>query len=98
VAAGQAMTLGAMAADATRSIAEAAAAPGAVALVPQGHLFAGPIVVPPGLHAKRWVTIYCRWPDLLRRVATVNITYTTDLGDTEVVALAFRRLLPPPRE
>ena len=94
VAAGGVMMLGALTAGTVRGVEQARDAAGAVAMVPAGHLLAGPIAVPPGLHAKRWVTLYCQRPDALRRVSTVNITYRTDGGDTETVALTFRRLLP----
>ncbi len=94
VAVGSAMTLGATAVGMARALEQARDTPGSVATVPVGHLLAGAIVVPPGMHAKRWVTLFCDRPNELHRITTVNITYRTDQNDTETVALTLRRSLP----
>lgn len=58
--------------------------------VPKSHILSDDFVVPPGLHAKKWVTLYVPEPEKIPFVQELYISYTTDDGKTEKVLLPLR--------
>jgi hypothetical protein len=59
-------------------------------LVPSDHLLSGPISVPPGLFAKRWIVLHTPNPGATGRVRSMQLGYRLDHGHVEYVSLAFR--------
>lgn len=59
-------------------------------LVPKTHILADDFVVPPGLHTKKWVTLYLPNPEETPFVQEMYISYTTDDGKSEKVLLPLR--------
>jgi len=70
--------------------AGAANACGAPPLLPADHLLAGMISVPPGLFAKRWITLYTPDPKATGCLQRVQISYQLEDGRSESVLLTFR--------
>ena len=62
--------------------------------VPEMHLFSGPIEVPPGLFAKRWVVIEAQDKAGGPCLQTVLIDYALETGARERVRLQFRNPEP----
>lgn len=59
-------------------------------LVPDNHLLSNNFVVPPGMHAKRWVTIYTEKPYEIPFVTQVTLIVTLQDGKVEKLILPFR--------
>lgn len=62
--------------------------------VPKMHLFAGPIDVPPGLFAKRWVVLEAKDKAGSPCLDSVRIDYAIESGAPESVRLKFRNVEP----
>jgi hypothetical protein len=58
--------------------------------VPDTHLMAESFVIPPGMHAKKWITFYTNLKK--PRIQNLTVIYTLDNGRTERARLAFRSL------
>ena len=62
-------------------------------LVPSTHLMSDDFVVAPGLHAKKWITLYTREPNKIPIIKTVTLIYTLENGHIERAKLKFRDLV-----
>lgn len=62
-------------------------------VIPEDHLLAGGFSVPPGLHKKKWLTLYAKSPLQVPFIEKVAITLTYDNGVSESVMLPLRNVL-----
>ena len=60
-------------------------------LFPESHLMAEGFIVPPGLHAKKWVAVYTSEPNAIPYLEQITLEYTLDDGVKERVVLAVRK-------
>ncbi len=63
-------------------------------LVPASHLLSSPFVIPPGLHAKKWMLLYTEQPLEIPYASTILVKYTTTKHETETTRLSFRTSIP----
>lgn len=59
-------------------------------ILPATHLLSEGFVIPPGLHAMKWITFYTEAPNDIPLVKDLYITYNTEDGRTEKVLLNIR--------
>ncbi len=64
---------------------------GEAALVPKTHLLAGAFTIPPGLHVRKWITLYTRNPLKIPYASNVTLTLNEADGTNEKVLLHFRK-------
>lgn len=59
-------------------------------LVPESHLLSGNLVIPPGLHTKKWIAVYTATPYDMPYIDTVIFEITSSDGSIEKLKLPFR--------
>jgi hypothetical protein len=59
-------------------------------IVPTSHLFSEGFVIPPGMHTKKWVTLYTAKPLDIAYVEAIYLTMHLGNGATEKIKLNFR--------
>lgn len=62
-------------------------------IVPESHLYSGSFVVPPGLHAKKWVTLYNKEPLGIPYLKEVELNIKVKSGQNYKFKIPFRRKL-----
>ncbi len=61
-------------------------------VVPEDHLLSGSVAIPPGLHKKKFITLYAKKPKEIPYVEKMAVTMTYDDGKTESVIIRFRQV------
>lgn len=64
-------------------------------ILPYSHLYAGSFDVPPGLHVKKWITLYTPYPTAINAIRTGKLTLEMDDGKKEVLTVRFRKSEDP---
>mgnify|MGYP001157926292 CR=1 FL=1 len=64
-------------------------------ILPESHLYAGNFAVPPGLHAKKWVTLYTKEPSSIPYLREVELNVKVKNGQNYKFKIPFRRGLVP---
>jgi hypothetical protein len=59
-------------------------------VVPQNHLLHSPLFIPPGLHAKKWITLYLKNPYKSPYLDKVKVSYRVNGKKSETVLLTLR--------
>jgi len=59
--------------------------------LPQSHLLAGPVAIPPGLFVKRWIVLQTKETSGSSCVAAVTLGFERAAGTFERVLLTFKR-------
>jgi hypothetical protein len=62
-------------------------------MVPSTHLAAGSFIVPPGMHAKKWVTLYTENPNAIPFINTAKLTVEFEDGTREESLLVLRKYI-----
>lgn len=62
-------------------------------VLPETHIYSGDFVIPPGLHAKKWIAFYAKEPLSFPYVREVLVTVTTSKGDSHSFKIPFRRAM-----
>ncbi len=60
------------------------------ALVPEAHLLSSNFVIPPGMHAKKWIALYTAKPFEIPYMTSVTLEITNSEGKIERIVLPFR--------
>ena len=60
--------------------------------IPKDHLLAGPFSVPPGLHVKKWITLYAEDPLSFPYITSVALEFEYEDNTKEAYVLNFRKI------
>ena len=88
---GQAAAIGAAGAlsiDSIKNKIEEISSPG---MFPSDHLLHGSFIIPPGLHAKRWITFFTNKPNQIPYICSLTLKYQFSGGGGETIKLEFRQ-------